>query len=206
MPPTPAAAATAGAPEQTDRAKRLQERRDQRAQQELPEGRSEGAPKTTVSLSIMLGEGLTVEIGAKSYEVAAFPIMRLAAAGKLLQRCPDLLVTAALSAEDGSVDTAQITSALNRLVAMTGNKDADVITEEVITYSLSALALNVTEDEAEAMSELTALALRRRHPDIQAETLADDLDIETFLRVLCKVYDVNRAMKARFLKPEVLPG
>lgn len=165
----------------------------------VAEGRSQStAPPETVSLSVMLGEGGSVLIGKKQYEVAAFPVSKLSVAGKLIAECPDLMVSAALSASGGTeVGVTQTTETLNRLMKQ-AKPDAEEISETSIAYAFSTMAMNVTESEAAAMTPLAVLALSRRHPGITEADIEDDLDAATFLVLLCRIFDQNQALRNRF--------
>ena len=164
----------------------------------VAEGRSASAAPEAVSLSVMLGEGGSVLIGKKQYEVAAFPVSKLSIAGKLISECPDLMVSAALSASGGNeVGVAQTTETLNRLMKQ-AQPNAEEISETSIAYAFSTMAMNVTESEAAAMTPLAVLALSRRHPGITEADIEDDLDAATFLILLCRIFDQNQALKARF--------
>ncbi len=170
-------------------------KRERRAASTTPGGTSSASE--TVSLSEMLGAGNDVVIGGVTYEVAPFPISRLAQVGKLISDCPDILLTAALSAHEGETDAAAITEAMNSIVKQ-ANADAAPVDEQAVEYALSTITLNVSEQNAKAMTDLTVLALKRRHPDIQSEDIADDLDIQSFFAVLCQIFQLNGALKKRF--------
>ena len=166
----------------------------------VAEGRSASASAApeAVSLSVMLGEGGSVLIGKKQYEVAAFPVSKLSIAGKLISECPDLMVSAALSASGGNeVGVAQTTETLNRLMKQ-AQPNAEEISETSIAYAFSTMAMNVTESEAAAMTPLAVLALSRRHPGITEADIEDDLDAATFLVLLCRIFDQNQALRNRF--------
>lgn len=180
-------------------AQRKQEaKRLERAQQDVPAGDAGEAPKTeAVPLAVMLSEGPDVLIGERAYEVAAFPLAKLSQAGKLLALVPDMLTTAALSAHGGAVTAQSVTEVTNRLMKQ-ADVDAPALEGEIVGYALDTMALNINDDEAGAMTDLVVLALSRRHPDVTAQTIADDLDIETFFQVLCRIFQANKPLRTRF--------
>lgn len=167
----------------------------------VAEGRSASAPSApteAIPLSVMLGEGGCVQIGGKQYEVAAFPVSKLSSAGKLIAQCPDLMVSAALSAgEGGQAGVAQTTETLNRLMKQ-AQPEAEAISEAMISYAFDTLAMNISEQEAESMTALTVLALSRRHPGLCGADLEDELDVPTFMSVLCCIFAQNQALRTRF--------
>ncbi len=161
-----------------------------------------GAKTEAVSFSIMLGEGSSVTIGGKEYEVAAFPVRHLGKAGKLLSLCPDMMISAALSASaDGEVGSVQTADTLNKLMKQMqpgAAEGANEVTPEMMDYAFGAVAMSVTEEQAEAMTPLAVLALSRRHPGITAADIEDDLDVAAFLVLLCRIFAENQALRRRF--------
>ena len=184
-------------PELTPAQKRKFAQREKEAAA-VAEGGSASAPTDTVSLAVMLGEGGTVTLSGREYEVAAFPVARLAKAGQLLAECPELMLSAAMcAAEDGEVSAAKTAETLNRLM-QSAQPGAEGVSPELMEYAFGTMAMAVTESQAAAMTPLVALALSRKHPGITAEEIEDDLDVETFFAVLCCIFRQNQALRKRF--------
>ncbi len=187
--------------EQTaDAQKRRDERRKTRAEQDAPTSEDRSEKITPVPLSVMLGEGNTVEIGGKSYEVAAFPVSKLGRVGELIGQCPDLLVSLAFAAaETGRMGATEVADVMNRVRAR-GGAEGDPTEAASVQDGMDALAINISEESAAAMTPLVVLALSRRHPDIVDADIEDDLDLDRFLAVLCKIFTHpgNRPLVRRF--------
>lgn len=178
--------------------RKQQAKRLDRAQQDAPSGDSSAALKITpVPLSVMLSEGGGVLIGGQRYEVAAFPLGKLAQAGRLIAQCPDMLVTAALSDDGGGMDAGRVIEVTNRLMQQ-ANPDASPLDSEMVGYALATLTMEITDDQAAAMTDLVVLALSRRRPDVTPEMIGDDLDIDVFFAVLLKIFEANKPLKRRF--------
>ena len=185
-------------PEPTAAMKRKMTQLQKRANA-VAEGTAEAqdAPEI-VSLSVMLGDGNVVTIGGKEYEVSSFPVAKLGKAGKLLAECPDMMVSAAMNAtESGEVSPAKTAEKMNRLMGQ-ADPGAAQVSADAMEFAFRNMALGVTEEEAAAMTPLTVLALSRKHPDLTAEDIEDDLDIEAFLQVLCHIFALNQGLRKRF--------
>lgn len=184
-------------PELTPAQKRLLAKREKEAEA-VASGTSTAPPAEPYSLSVMLGEGSVVVIGGAEYEIAAFPVARLAKAGKLLAECPELMLSAAMCAtDDGEVSAAATAETLNRLMQQ-AQPGAEGVSAELMEYAFGTMAMAVTDAQAAAMTPLTVLALSRKHPQLTAEDIENDLDVETFFRVLCLIFRQNQALRKRF--------
>ena len=180
---------------------RREERRQQRAASPVPSAEQEPAAKVeTVPLSVMVGEGNTVIIGEKEYLIGAFAVSKLPQAARLLLACPELLISTAIAAsETGQIGSEQTAGVVNRMRQQI-DSGAEDITGAAIDYALSTLTLNISEEEAAAMTPLTLLALSRFQPDLTLADIENDLDLETFVRVLVKIFahPGNRPLRERF--------
>ena len=151
-----------------------------------------------VTLSVMLGDGNVVVIGGQEYEVSPFPVAKLGKAGKLLAECPDMMVSAAMNAsENGELNAAATAEKLNGLMGK-AQPGTEPISAEAMEFAFENMALGVTEEEAAAMTPLTVLALSRKHPGLAVEDIESDLDIDTFLQVLCLIFSLNKGLRKRF--------
>jgi hypothetical protein len=159
------------------------------------------------SLATMFGIGEKIAIGDIEYELAPIPIKRLSEVGEAIANCPDMLMSHALVAatNNGEFD-AHKTVAFFHTIAEQTEASATLPADQAILTALASGAMNVTSEEAEAMTRLIVLLLRRRHPDLTAEDLEDDLDIPTFLAVVCAMYQVNPNLKNRFSTPAAATG
>jgi hypothetical protein len=177
----------------------------QKAQQEKRNKRGASAdpnasePAEITPLPVMLGEGRRVIIGATAYEVSGFPIKRMAQAGKLLAEVPDLLVTAALAgAESGEASLEALEARVQSLLLASGQEATAAVSGEYLGTASAALVTNISEAQAQAMLDLTLLALYRLHPEITPADIENDLDIPTFLAVLMRIFRANDALRKRF--------
>ena len=167
--------------------------------EKIANGTSGEAPTgEPVPLSVILGEGKSVLIGNCAYELAPFPLGKLAQASRLVDACPEMLLAAALSGEDGTTSVSQVADTMNRLAKMASGEESETLTPDMIEQTFAMLAFNVSDEQAAAMVDLTVLALSRRYPELTREDIEDEIDLETFLTVLILILEKNKSLKKRF--------
>lgn len=165
---------------------------------------AEEAPAAPASLGVMIGEGGLVRIGGREFEIAAVPLSNLRQVGELINKLPEILVAHALAASqaggDFSAANTMGTLAIMMGIKADGGPPVSAITEEAVSVALASVSMQLDAAQVDAMLDLTLLVFSRRCPDVEEyrEAITADLDIDTFLAILCQTFQRNSGLAKRF--------
>ncbi len=191
-------------------------RRQREAATEPPKAATATHTAPEVSLDTVFGAGENVTINGKDYRLAPFVMSRLQRAQELFYVLPFLLQIAVQVGEgaDGEPDYEAMARLMTQFNAMAKDQDAkaddlaetiSTVTEEVTAEMMEAVwfgvCQSITEDATNAMVDLIAISLSRRHPEITHDDVADEVDLPSAIRLIRRIMSLNAGMKRRFTTP-----